>query len=202
MEAYKARPELPWASTQGGVIILKDREVSFQDIIDGQILFRVLNSHGEEENCRAYKYPSDNKYYVATQSNLIWQIEEFTGNSNRITLFGHELDPTQDKLIGIEFAVEANPELPWSPGNNGTIHLAEPLTMADVLANKLQFKYSAEGEYTIEEYDGSPVLKIGSAIAYYTESWEGSTSEIELIWGLGDVQPSMPYLTSVKRHYV
>ena len=95
--------------------------------------------------------------------------------------------------------MQVTPALPWSPGSGGTIQLAVPITFDELLANKLTFLYAGDGsgEREISEYDGAAVLKMAGSTFYAINSWEGSSSTIQVLWARQDTDPNMPYLAGV-----
>lgn len=101
MGAYLATPPLPWAYNQGGVIILRDKYVSLQDIIDGAVVFEIQDNHGSISNATVVQYPSDQKYYLQASGSMLWQLGDISQAVNRIELIATGNIPQGFSIVGV-----------------------------------------------------------------------------------------------------
>lgn len=101
MGAYLATPPLPWAYNQGGTIILRDKYVSLQDIINGAVVFQVQDNHGSVSNAAIVQYPSDQKYYLQASGSMLWQLGDISQAVNRIELIATGNIPQGYSLVGV-----------------------------------------------------------------------------------------------------
>lgn len=101
MGAYLATPPLPWAYNQGGVIILRDKYVSLQDIIHGAVVFKIKDNHGSVSNATVVQYPSDQKYYLQASGSMLWQLGDISQAVNRIELIATGNIPQGFSLVGV-----------------------------------------------------------------------------------------------------
>lgn len=161
MGAYLATPPLPWANNVGGSIILKDKYVTLQDIIDGAVVFQVKDNHDEVNNATIVQYPSDQKYYLQVDGTNLWQLGDISQAVNRINLIATGNIPQGFSLVGVLqiigykaeiYANEACTERPVRGQNYQTLWVR---TSIDIGFN---------GEQTI--YNGS------SEISFYTPTTE------------------------------
>ena len=102
MGAYLATPPLPWANNVGGTIILRDKYVTLQDIIDGAVVFQVQDNHGIVSNASVVQYPSDQKYYLQASGSMLWQLGDISQAVNRIELIATGNIPQGYSLVEVK----------------------------------------------------------------------------------------------------
>ena len=102
MGAYLATPPLPWANNVGGTIILRDKYVSLQDIIDGAVVFQIQDNHGSVSNAAVVQYPSDQKYYLQASGSMLWQLGDISQAVNRIELIATGNIPQGFSIVDVK----------------------------------------------------------------------------------------------------
>ena len=136
MGAYLATPPLPWAYNQGGTIILRDKYVTLQDLIDGVVVFQVQDNHGDVSNASVVQYPSDQKYYLQANGSMLWQLGDISQAVNRIQVIPTLNIPQGFSIVGVTVQdIEKRLGAYSLDGDDWGIALAEGNTISFVVIN-------------------------------------------------------------------
>lgn len=161
MGAYLATPPLPWAYNQGGSIILRDKYVTMQDVINGAVVFEVKDNQGNVSNATIVQYPSDQQYYLQASGTMLWKLGDISQSVNKITVIATGNIPQGFSIVGVTVQ-----DLPEPTGILKTIYIDADFVIGAQMTN---------GEYYVVSINGQvPILQENGDFDFRPTPYQGS----------------------------
>lgn len=209
--ALRLYPSFPLSAGSNALLVLPHSMTS-ENIQEG--LFPIFrNGYDEEVVGKVEVYPSDNKLYLATDTELWLLCANIDNQVPSARYYSLQLQPYtyQSELLSLENIVTTPseplmiPATPWSANlnENGSIILPAPLSWTDIRDGKLVFRSDEVnqghpvGVFTVTEVQGRLVLMGASNTEIYgIDSFNGESSVIRLTY-INNTQLPAPVLTEV-----